>query len=183
VITTAQVPTDAGLSRYTSFGNGLRADYRYTDHWSATIDMTASYLFSPAITETGEVGARYAPLTLDHELRPFFDARLAYMHMYDSYQSNIGPSLNGGFGGSDYADVNRYMRGFGSAIGAGFEFPLTQSLQLTNELSAVRSRMTAYRLTAALPTGTTYWMTAFRYSIGVKLNPVRTMHLDQNPMK
>ena len=183
VITTAQVPTGPELSRYTSFGNGLRADYRYTDHWSATVDMTASYLFSPAITETGEVGARYAPLTLDHELRPFFDARLAFMHMYDSYQSGVAPSINGGFGGSDYSDVGRYMRGFGGAIGAGLEFPLTQSLQLTTELSGVRSRMTAYRLTGGLPTGTTYWMSAFRYSIGVKLNPVSALHLDQNPMK
>jgi hypothetical protein len=169
------VPTGPDRSRYTSFGNGLRADYRYTDHWSATVDMTASYLFSPAITETGEVGARYAPLTLDHELRPFFDARLAFMHMYDSYQSGVAPSINGGFG--------RYMRGFGAASGAGLEFPLTQSLQLTTELSGVRSRMTAYRLTGGLPTGTTYWMSAFRYSIGVQLNPISAMHLDQNPMK
>ena len=183
VITTAQVPTGPVFSRYTSFGNGLRGDYRYTDHWSATVDMTASYLFSPAITETGELGARYALLTLDHQIRPFFDARVAYMHMYDSYQSDIGPSINGGFGGNDFSDVGRYMRGFGSAVGAGFEFPLTQSLQLTNEVSGMRSRMTAYRLSGGLPTGTTYWMTAFRYSIGIKLNPMRTMHLDQNPMK
>ena len=183
MITTAQVPTGPELSRYTSFGNGLRADYRYTDHWSATVDMTASYLFSPAITETGEVGARYAPLALDRELRPFFDARLAFMHMYDSYQSNVAPSINGGFGGSDYSDVGRYMRGFGGAVGAGLDFPLTQSLQLTTEVSGVRSRMTAYRLTGGLPTGTTYWMNAFRYSIGIKLNPISAMHLDQNPMK
>ena len=183
VITTTKVPTGPAFSRYTSYGNGLRGDYRIRDHWSATVDMTASYLFSPAITESGEVGARYAPLSLDHEIRPFIDARLAYMHMYDSYLSSVGPSLNGGFGGSDYADVNRYMRGFGSAIGVGFEFPLTQSLQLTNELSAVRSRMTAYRLIGQLPSGTAYWMNSFRYSLGVKLNPVRLMHLDQNPMK
>src|SRR5215831_12062288 len=68
LVTTSLVPTGPVLSRYTSFGNGLRGDYRYTDHWSATVDMTASYLFSPAITETGEIGARYAPLTLDHEI-------------------------------------------------------------------------------------------------------------------
>ena len=183
VITTAQIPTGPELSRYTSFGNGLRGDYRYTDHWSMTVDMTASYLFSPAITETGELGARYAPLTWDHEIRPFLDARVAYMHMYDSYQSDIGPTINGGFGGNDYSDVGRYMRGFGSAVGAGFEFPLTESLQLTNEVSGMRSRMTAYRMSGGLPTGTTYWMTALRYSIGIKLNPMRTLHLDQNPMK
>ncbi|HEV8445644.1 MAG TPA: hypothetical protein VGQ44_02445 [Gemmatimonadaceae bacterium] len=182
VITTTQVPTGPVLSRYTSFGNGLRGDYRYTDHWSMTVDMTTSYLFSPAITETGELGARYAPLTLDHQVRPFFDARVAFMHMYDSYQSDIGPTINGGFGG-DYFAVGRYMRGFGSAVGAGFEFPLTESLQLTNEVSGMRSRMTAYRLSGGLPTGTAYWMNAFRYSIGIKLNPIRTMHLDQNPMK
>jgi hypothetical protein len=183
VITTARVPTDGGLSRYNSFGNGVRGDYRYTGHWSASIDMTASYLFSPAVTETGEVGARYAPLSLDRELRPFLDARVMFMHMYDSYQGNVGPSLNGGFGGSDYSDVSRYSRGFGAAIGAGFEFPLTQSLQMTNEVSAVRNRMTAYRLTSSLPAGTSYWMTGLRFSIGIKLNPMQVMHLDQNPMK
>src|SRR5262249_57437686 len=100
-----------------------------------------------------------------------------------SYRPAMGRRITGGWGGNDYPEVGRYRRGFGSAVGAGFEFPLTQSTQLTNELSGMRSRMPAYRLSGGLPTGTTYWMTAVRYSIGIKGNPMRTMHLDQNPMQ
>ena len=110
--------------------------------------MTASYLFSPSITESGEIGTRYSPLSLDRELRPFFVGRLGYMHMYDTFLTSVSPSLNGGFGGSDYDDVGRYTQGFGASLGTGVEFPLTRSLLLTSELSAMRNRMTTYRIDA-----------------------------------
>jgi hypothetical protein len=187
LITNGGVPdASGGFTRYTSFGNGLRGDYRYTDHWSATIDMTASYLFSPAMTQTGEFGTRYAPLSLDREIRPFFDARLGFMHMYDTYLTGgLSPTFGGGFADNDYTYGARYTRGFGAALGAGVEFPLTESLQLTSEASAMRNRMTTYRIsgTVGLPDDRNYWMTALRFSIGVKLNPVHVLHLDQNPMK
>ena len=185
MITSGQVPDGSGaFTRYMSFGNGVRGDYRYTDHWSASMDMTMSYLFSPTISETGEIGTRYAPLPLDREVRPFFDARLGYMHLYDTYLSS-GSSSNTFFGGSQYADVARYTRGFGAGLGTGIEFPLTASLQLTSELSAMRNRMTTYAVTGGpgLPADRNYWMTAFRFAVGVKLNPMQTLHLDQNPIK
>lgn len=182
MITLGEVPADNGaLTRYTSFGTGLRGDYRFTDRWSATIDMTASYLFSPSITESGEIGTRYSPLPLDRELRPFFVGRLGYMHMYDTFLTSVSPSLNGGFGGSDYDDVGRYTQGFGASLGTGVEFPLTQSLLLTSELSAMRNRMTTYRIDGSLPDDRSFWMTGFRFAVGVKLNPMQTLHLDQKP--
>jgi hypothetical protein len=183
LITTVQTPTVAGGStRYTTSGSGTRGSYRYTDHWSATVDMTASFLGDPSFTETGEIGTRYSPLTFDHDIRPFFDLRAAYVHSYDTYLAPAGAVLSGSSG---LIEIGRYTSGFGSVMGAGFEYSLTRSLGLTTELSAMRNRMTAYRQTGVtgLPSGSTYWATPVRLTIGLRFNPVRTLHLDQNPMK
>jgi hypothetical protein len=32
-----------------------------------------------------------------------------------------------------------------------------------------------------VPTGTGYWMTSLRYTLGINFNPVRTLHLKQTP--
>lgn len=182
MISTSAVPISAGGSaRYTTFGTGTRGSYRYSDNWSATMDMTAAFLGSPAFTETAEVGTRYAPLSYESELRPFVDVRAAYLRMNDRYLAPIGASFDG-----LAATIDRYTRGFGAVTGAGFEVAVWPSVALTNEVSVLRSRMTTYRLGGnftGLPTANRYWMTSFRYAIGFKFNPVRTLHLDQNPMK
>ena len=182
LISTSAVPISAGGSaRYTTFGTGTRGSYRYSDNWSATMDMTAAFLGSPAFTETAEVGTRYAPLSYESEVRPFVDVRAAYLRMNDQYAVPTGASFDG-----LAATINRYTRGFGAVTGAGFEVAVARSVALTNEVSVLRSRMTTYRLGGdftGLPTANRYWMTSFRYAIGFKFTPVRTLHLDQNPMK
>lgn len=182
LINAVQFPTaDGGATSYTNFGLGTRGDYRYTDRFSATIDLTASALGSPVTTETAEIGTRFRPGPMDQALRPFFDVRAAYMHMYDLFAMPIAGSGSGL--SHQYAQEARYSRGFGSVAGAGLEYSLTRSLALTTELTAIRSRMTAYRLIgpANVPNGSTYWMTSFRYTLGLKLNPVRALYLSQNP--
>ena len=59
------------------------------------------------------------------------------------------------------------------------------SLALTTELSAMRTRMNSYRLTGdpTLQGRTNYWMTAYRFTFGLKYNAVRALHLAQNPMQ
>jgi hypothetical protein len=120
---------------------------------------------------------------MDQALRPFFDVRAAYMHMYDLYAIPIAGSVSGRGLNHQFVQEARYSRGFGSVVGAGLEYSLTRSLSLTTALTAMRNRMTTYRLSgpANVPNGSTYWMTSFRYSLGLKFNPVRALYLAQKP--
>jgi opacity protein-like surface antigen len=184
LITSLQVPAAAGgVTRYTSPGAGTRADYRYTDHFSATVDVTASIPGSAATAQTAEVGSRYSPLPWDRQIRPFLDVRAAYMSMYDLYAMRTPASIVAGAPDQQPIEGGRYSRGFGGLGGAGFEYSLTHSFALTTEFSAIRNRMTMYRFTgpATIPNGNSYWMTSFRYTLGLKFNPVRTLRLTQNP--
>lgn len=182
LIASSALPTSVGGSaQYTTVGTGTRGLYRYSDKWSATVDMTAAFLGSPAFIETAELGTRYTSASFESELRPFVDVRAAYLRMNDQYLAPTGGSLDG-----LAATIDRHTRGFGAVTGVGFEVGVSRSVALTNEVSVLRSRMTTSRLGgefAGLPTVNRFWMTSFRYAIGFKFNPVRTLHLDQNPMK
>ena len=142
-----------------------------------------SALGSPVTTETAEIGTRFRPGPMDQAVRPFLDVRAAYMHMYDLYAMPIAGSASGGGLNHGFIQEARYSRGLGSVVGAGLEYSLTRSLSLTTELTAMRNRMMTYRLIgpANVPNGSTYWMTTFRYSLGLKFNPVRALYLTQNP--
>lgn len=175
-----QMPTvGGGITAFTSIGTGTHADYRRGQHLSATIDLTASILGSPANMETAEVGTRYALLGPDEPLRPYVDLRAGFVHMFDPFSVDaFGNSYGGVAAGS------RYSRGFGGVGGGGFEYALTRSLALTTELSMMRSRMATYRITpGSIPNGTKFWMTTVRYTLGFKFNPVRTLSLAQSPRK
>jgi hypothetical protein len=184
LITSIQVPTaDGGGTSYTNFGSGARADYRYTDRFSATADLTVSALGSPTTVETAEVGARLRPLPMDLPLRPFFDVRAGYTHMYDLYATPAASDRAPVGSIQQFVQEGRYSRGFGGIGGAGLEYSLTRSIALTTELLAMRTRMTTYRLIgpASVPNGRTYSMASFRYTLGLRYNPVRALHLAQNP--
>lgn len=187
LLSSVQVPSAAGgVSTYTTFGSGTHADYRYTERWSATMDLTASAIGSPTISETAEVGTRFAPLPWSEDfrgIRPFFDVRAAYMHMYDTYASPL--AVVAGTSGQDFSQVARYSRGFGSVAGAGLELPITNTMAITTEVSGMRNRMTTYHLSgpAGIPSGNSYWMTSFRFAIGFKYNPVSRLNMAQNPTR
>jgi hypothetical protein len=187
MISSVQVPNPGGgSSTYSSIGAGTHAQYRLTERWSATADFTASPGGGPATTETAEVGTRFSPgvWSADYRgIRPFFDLRATYMHMNDTFTSPLAVVATGGT--QQVGDGQRYSRGFGSVAGAGADFPLTNSFALTGEITGMRNRMTTYRLEslAPLPNGSSYWLTSFRFTLGVKYNPVSAMHLNQNPMK
>jgi hypothetical protein len=176
----------AGVTSYTTYGAGTHAAYRYTDAWSATADLTLSALGGSSVSETAEVGSRFAPLPWNEDyrsIRPFVDVRAVYMHMSDVYATP--EQISGGVPGVNQQFVNdtRYSRGFGAVAGAGAEFPLTNVWALSTELSAMRNRMTAYRLNgpAAVPGGAGYWMTSVRLAIGIKYSPVTAMNMAQKP--
>ena len=182
MVSTVSVPTTgSGTTSFTSFGTGTHADYRYTDRLSATLDMTISPIGGSATTETAEAGMRFRPMPGEHEFRPFFDVRAAYAHMHDTYVIPTGTSVPIGGPNQQLTEVGRYSRGLGSLAGAGVEYSLTRSLALTTEMSAVRNRMTSYRLTGAPSVSgrSSYWMTTYRYTLGLKYNPVTALHLAQ----
>jgi len=176
-----QVPSPGGVTHYTTAGTGTRAAYRYTEQWSATLDMTTSLFGDPITAQTAEAGTRFSPLPWDRTLRPFFDVRAAYMRLYDTFASPTDPSVPGGLN-QQYLGEGRYSRGFGGVGGAGLEFSLTRSLALSTEMTATRNHLTVYRLTgpATIPSGNAYWLTSFRYVLGLKFNP-GALHLKQNP--
>ena len=177
MVSAFQVPSPSGgVTAYTSLGTGTRGSYRVTDHVFATVDMTASMVGSPTTTETAELGTRYAPMTWDHDLRPYFDMRAGFMHMYDQFGGVFDN------GGQTIGRGARYSRGFGGVTGTGIEYSLTRSLALTTGVSLMRSRMTSYRIVpGSIPNGNQFWLTTFRYTLGFRFNPVRTQHLSQTP--
>jgi len=85
--------------------------------------------------------------------------------------------------GDQFTEESRYSRGIGSILGGGVEYSLTPSVALTTELSAMRNRMTSYRVSTpgTVPVGSSFWMTSFRYTFGIKYNTTRALHLAQNP--
>jgi hypothetical protein len=172
--------TSGGSASYTGAGTGARGDYRFAEHFSATLDMTVSFLGTFATTETGEVGTRYSPVSRGQILRPYFDIRAAYTHMNDTYVIPTGGLQPVGGPNSQYT-TGGYGHGFGAVAGAGFEYSVTNTLAVTTELLAVRSNMTTSRLTrsANTPANVGFRMNSLRYVLGLKYNPVQALHLVQ----
>ena len=158
-------------SRWTSFGTGTRLDWRQTDYLSWTLDLTASYLGGPAVTETAELGVRMRPHGWSDRVRPFADLRVGVEHVSQSLSSQdlgVGPAFL-------RSSAVRYGRGYGAVAGVGAEYFLTNTLGLTTGVSAMRSNMTAYNFTGvSVPTAaTSYSMTTYRLAVGLRYNWVR----------
>lgn len=165
-------------AKWTSIGSGTRLDWRQTDYLSWTIDVTASYLGGPAITETAEVGTRIGSQRWNDRLRPFADLRVGFEHISQSL-SNQDLSFTPVFSQSS---AMRYGRGFGAAAGAGVEYFLTNALALTTAASVMRTSMTGYDFTGmSVPTGETgFRMTTYRLAVGLKYNRVRYIGTAKN---
>ena len=151
---------------------GTRADYRVNRFLSATLDMTSSFNGGPMVMETAELGARMRPDRNERRLYPFLDARLGYGYAYHSYYRPIGDVIDNassqplGYG-------SRFSHGIGAVGGAGMEFAITTRFSMTTAASIMRSRMTAQGFQELRPTRDKFWMTSYRYMLGVRYNPVR----------
>ena len=172
-----------GVSSYSTLGTGTHAAYALTDHFSATVDASASFIGSPVETQTIELGSRYSPMTWEHSVRPFFDLRGGFMRLTDNYALPPGTAIAGGGLTTDPQLEYFYSRGFGGVAGVGTEFTLTRSLALSTEISTMRNRMTTYQRggSGGIPQAQGFWMTNYRFAFGFKYSPVRTLHLAQNP--
>ena len=168
------VTSGSPSSSWTSFGTGTRLDWRQTDYVSWTLDLTASDLGGPALSETVELGTRIRPKNWNDRVRPFADLRVGFEH--------VSQDLTGqdyGIGPATYSSGVRYGRGFGAAAGGGVEYFVTNTLAVTTAVSAMRSSMTAYRFTGtSVPTDeSSYRMTTYRLAVGLKYNWVRYLNL------
>lgn len=168
----------AQSARWTSVGTGTRLDWRQTDYLSWTMDVTASYLGGPAVTETAEIGTRIRPASWNDRVRPFADLRLGVEHISQSL-TNQDLGFTPVFAQSS---AMRYGRGFGAAAGAGVEYFLTNTLGLTTALSMMQTNMTAYNFSgmSAPLDGGSYRMTTYRLSVGLKYNRVRYVGTAKN---
>lgn len=163
----------AGIaSSWTSFGAGTRADYRITRHFSATLDVTSSFAGGLVNMETAEIGARLRPESSQRRVYPFVDARAGYVYAYHAYFRPYGNVFES-FTTQPLGYGSRYSQGFGGVAGAGVEVTLTRRFSLTTAASLMRTGMTAYGFQQMRPTNDIYRMTAYRYTLGIKYNPVR----------
>lgn len=181
IVSAIQLPTGVdAVTNYTTFGAGTRADYRFSDRFSATVDMTASPFGSLQSSQTAEVGARLLPLP-SSQIRPYLDLRGAFMNMSDRYALPVGTSS--GFATPNQQYTQRFSRGFGAVAGAGAEMFVSNNFAITATVTGMRNRMTVYEISNAssLPVGSTYWLTAMRFALGFKYNPANTLNFAQNP--
>jgi hypothetical protein len=171
LIATYASPTGFGAtSQYTSAGTGTRADYRISAHFSATADVTSTYLFSPSVVFTGEAGSRYWSTSRESELRPYVDLRAVYLRASDQLDGRV--AAPGGPNPYGYDTYSRYSQGVGALVGAGVERTINNSFSITTGLAAVRAAMNAYRLepAAQLPDHAHYWTTSMRFLLGISYN-------------
>ncbi len=181
-VSTLQLPAAPGLTTSsTNFGAGTHADFRLDEHFALTGDMTLSYAGDPTLVMTAEVGSRFTPRARGARTRPFVDLRAGYVYMYNTLAPDGTPGLGGS--GQQYGQYLRYMRGFGGVTGTGFEYSLTNSLAVTTEVLAMRDRLTTYRSTSptVIPTGSSFWVTSYRLTLGIRYNAARALMLSQNP--
>jgi hypothetical protein len=172
-----RVPAGSGVANYASFGGGTHAGYRISDGFTGTADVTTSQFGSPISSSTIELGTRFMPMPFAVDIRPFIDVRATYLWLSDNYA--VGPGQSAA---ADYA-ITRYGRGLGAVAGGGFEYSLTNSFALSTELSALRGQMTTYGTDnpAGIPTGSAYWLTSYRFSIGLKYSAARVARLAKQP--
>lgn len=164
--------TTSGLSSWVSWGVGQRIDYRVAPALSATIDFTASLLGAPVRTETVELGLRLRRDRNVDKLYPFADVRIGYMQ---AFQSQFRPfDVDDPFTSGAPGQGSRWSRGFGAVGGGGVEYALSRMFSVTTSAMLMRSRLT----TQTFLTGgeeTRYWLTTYRYTLGLRFNPVRAV--------
>jgi hypothetical protein len=158
---------------WTTFGMGTRADYRVARHLSVTLDLTSSFAGGPADVHTAELGTRLGSERSGRTLYRFADVRVGYVRSSSGYFDVIADGY--GYPTNQVGDGFRYSSGFGAVGGVGLEYALTRTLSLTTAASVMRNRMTARTLVGAEPGERSFGMTLYRYTLGVRYNPVRAI--------
>src|SRR5688572_1165856 len=164
--------TTSGVTSWVSWGIGERIDYRMAPGMSATLDFTQALFGAPVQTQTVELGLRLRPDRNADRFYPFADVRFGYL---EAFQSQFRPfDVEDPFGGGSPGQGSRWSRGFGAVGGGGIEYALSRMFSVTTSAMLMRSRM---RTRTFLTGGqdTRYWMTTYRYTVGLRFNPVRSV--------
>jgi hypothetical protein len=164
---------DGLVSDWTSFGMGTRADYRLTRHVSATLDLTSAFAGGPANVYTAELGTRLGSERSGRTLYRFVDLRVGYIDAHNRYFDPVGGQYS--YWTTQDAGAFRSSRGFGAVGGVGVEYALTRTLSLTTAASVMRNQMTTRTLVGAQAGDRSYAMTLYRYTVGLRYNPVRML--------
>ena len=185
-LTSIQVPGPfGGGDSYMVSGAGVRAEYRTFDRVAGTLDVTSSMPGVAPMLQTVELGARLRMVSSDRAIRPFVDMRAAYARMSDFFTADAS-SIPGAALGQQFISGERFGQGYGGIAGAGLEYSLSARMSLTTEVTALRGRLSTYRLdtpTSVPNASGAYWMTTFRYSIGLRFTPMSVLHLQQQALK
>ena len=160
------------MSSWSTLGQGTRLDYEFTRFFSATLDLTSSFLGGPAYLQTAELGTRLHRERTESRFYPYLDLRGGYISSYTRSTNAIISDLTG-FGGSGLPD--RMSHGFGGIAGIGTDFALTQSWSLTTEASVVRNNLTSRLVRAGESSQRNFGMTWYRYSLGFSYTAVRAV--------
>lgn len=150
-----------------SVGGGTRMDYRVSRFVSLTADVTSSSVVSNG-TATLELGTRIRPERTERRFYPFVDLRAGYLRAYEQLV-RPGDLIDGGAPGTGA----RYSDGYGGVAGAGAEFALSRRFSLTAGSSILHGRMSAYDVRGAAPTSSSFPLTSYRFTLGLRYNPVR----------
>ena len=161
------------ISSWTTLGAGTRMDYRVTRNLSATLDFTSSVVGGPANTQTVELGTRLRPERSERRIYPFVDLRAGYVQSYNTH--NWPNDIYGNPAGFPYAQSTRFSQGFGGLGGVCVEYALSRMFSLTSSAAIMRTRMTS-RAFLTNTEDSRFWMTTYRYTLGLRFNPVRAVH-------
>lgn len=173
LISYVQAPAlgEGPFSSWTTFGVGTRADYRVDRNVSVTLDLTSSFAGGPFDVSTIELGTRLGRERSERTLYTFADLRLGYVQAHRSF---VG--IGDGFAyPTEDGNVFRYSSGFGGVAGVGAEYALTRRFSLTMAASLMRNWMTTDDFVNGQPTERSYAMTFYRYTLGLRFNPVRVI--------
>jgi hypothetical protein len=159
-------------SSWTSAGLGTRLDFRAAKYLSITADLTSSFVGGPVFTETFEFGTRLHAARDDQRFYPFVDVRIGYLLAHES--QSFGSYYVQPYGQSTPTSASfNYSQGLGGVVGVGMEFALSRQFSLIGSASAIRSHMTGFSYGGAPAVGSEYSLTASRYALGLRFNPVR----------
>lgn len=155
--------TDGAVKSWTSFGTGVQAAYRLSGYQSLTMDLTSSYFGGPATTMTAEVGTRIHKQRTNGTVYPFMDVRVGYLSAISNVYTQT--AANNAYG--------RYSDGFGAVAGLGMEIGLSHRFSLTTAGAVMRSAMHYHDYNAGQFTSRNFGLTQFRYTLGIRYNPIR----------
>jgi len=176
---TPSFATNGRASSWASVGTGTHAEYRLTSIMAASLDGTSSFYGGPELVQTVELGMRFRPEPKQGaRLSPYVDGRVGYISAYTRGLCANDFVFNDPFG---EFNATSYSHGFGVMGGAGLDYLLSLRWSLTTGVMLMQSRMTAEDFQT--PQTRPFTMTALRYTLGLRFNPVRMISRSASNMK